>query len=62
MDFITTLPPSQGYSVIMVTIDKFSKFGHFIPLKADFTSKIVAEVFLQQIIKLHGFPRSIISG
>jgi len=61
MDFITALPPSQGYSVIMVIIDKFSKFGHFIPLKADFTSKIVAEVFLQQIIKLHGFPRSIIS-
>ncbi|WVZ17903.1 hypothetical protein V8G54_010885 [Vigna mungo] len=43
MDFITCLPVSHGYSTIMVVIDRLSKFGHFIPLKAEYSSKIVAE-------------------
>ncbi|WVZ02924.1 hypothetical protein V8G54_023730 [Vigna mungo] len=61
MDFITALPPAQGYSVIMVVIDRLSKFAHFLPLKQDFSSQQVAETFVQHIIKLHGFPRSIVS-
>ncbi|WVZ00354.1 hypothetical protein V8G54_026423 [Vigna mungo] len=61
MDFITALPPAQGYSVIMVVIDRLSKFVHFLPLKHDFSSQQVAETFVQHILKLHGFPRSIIS-
>ncbi|XP_057755398.1 uncharacterized protein LOC130974540 [Arachis stenosperma] len=39
MDFITSLPPSHGYSVIMVVIDRLTKFAHFIALKHDFNSK-----------------------
>jgi len=46
MDFIISLPPSHGYSVIMVIIDRLSKFAHFIPLKEDFINKIVVEAFV----------------
>lgn len=38
-----------------------SKFGHFIPLKANFSSAILAEVFIHHIIKLHGVLKTIIS-
>lgn len=42
MDFITGLPPSFGYTVIMVVIDRLTKYAHFTPLKSDYNSKGVA--------------------
>lgn len=61
MEFITRLPKSQGCEVIFVVIDCFSKYGHFIPLKNPFTVKTVAENFMKEVMKLHGFPESIIN-
>lgn len=61
MDFITGLPPSNGYTVILVVVDRLSKYGHFAPLKADFSSLKVAETFMHSVVKLHGFPKSIVS-
>ncbi|MCH91013.1 transposon Tf2-1 polyprotein, partial [Trifolium medium] len=61
MDFITGLPMSCGYTVILVVVDRLTKFGHFIPLKSDYDSRSVAEVFVQNIVKLHGIPKSIVS-
>jgi len=61
MDFITHLPPSHGHTVILVVIDRLSKYAHLASLKAYFNSKIVAELFIKNIVKLHGFPNSIIS-
>lgn len=50
MDFINGLPPSQGYTVIMVTVDHLSKYTHFINLKHSYTSLIVTKVFITQIV------------
>jgi hypothetical protein len=61
MDFITGLPPSNSYTVILVVVDRLSKYSHFIPLKADYNSSKVAEVFVHTIVKLHGFPKTIVS-
>jgi hypothetical protein len=61
MDFITGLPPSNGFTVIMVVVDRLSKYSHFVPLKSDFTSAKVAEAFLHHVVKLHGFPKSLVS-
>lgn len=61
MDFITGLPKSNGFTVIMVLVDRLSKYAHFFPLKTDYDSKKVAEVFLSNIVKLHGMPSSIVS-
>lgn len=61
MDFIVGLPLSFGFTAILVVVDQLSKYGHFIALKSDFTSKSVAEVFMNHIVKLHGMPKSIVS-
>jgi transposase InsO family protein len=61
MDFIMGLPISHGYTTIMVVIDMLTKFAHFIPLKHDYTSKVVAKAFMNSIAKLHGLPKSIVS-
>lgn len=61
MDFIDGLPKSEGYSVIMVVVDRLSKSAHFIPLKHPYTAASMAVAFIRGIIRLHGIPKSIIS-
>lgn len=61
MDFITGLPKSFGFTVIMVVIDRLTKYAHFVAMKTDYSSKSVAEAFMTNIVKLHGIPKSIVS-
>jgi hypothetical protein len=61
MYFIDGLPSSGCYSVIMVVVDTFSKYAHFFPLKHPYTSQLVAVVFLNNVVKLHGLPKTITS-
>ena len=61
MDFIIGLPPSQAFTAIMVIVDRLSKFGHFIPMRYDFNNKQVANAFINNVVKLHGIPKSIVS-
>uniref|UniRef100_A0A453DFY0 Integrase catalytic domain-containing protein n=1 Tax=Aegilops tauschii subsp. strangulata TaxID=200361 RepID=A0A453DFY0_AEGTS len=60
MDFISGLPSSYQYNCILVVIDKFSKYGHFMGLTHPFNAQKVAEIFLDNVYKLHGMPRLII--
>jgi len=60
MDFITGLRTSFGYSVIMVVVDRLSKYAHFSALTGNYNSKKVVEVFMLNIVKLHGMPKSIV--
>lgn len=61
MDFAEGLPKSGTANAILVVIGKFSKFGHFIPLKHPFTAASVAKLFLDHVYRLHGMPQTIVS-
>lgn len=61
LDFIEGLPQSMRFNCILVVVDKFSKYGHFLPLSHPFTAVKVAKLFLDSVYKLHGLPVNIIS-
>ena len=61
LDFIEGLPPSDNYNALLVVIDKFSKYGHFIPIRHPFTALQIAHIFMSNVYKLHGLPKTIIS-
>jgi hypothetical protein len=61
LDFVEGLPVFGSANCILVVVDKFTKYGHFIPLKHPFTATVVAKLFFYNIYKLHGMPSSIIS-
>ncbi|QRW20440.1 Retrotransposable element Tf2 protein [Rhizoctonia solani] len=60
-DFITGFPKSSGHDAILVVIDSFSKFGHFIPTSKKVTAKGLADLFIAHVWKLHGLPVKTIS-
>ncbi|GKB94317.1 reverse transcriptase [Tanacetum coccineum] len=61
MDFITNLPSSNGKTTIWVIVDRLTKFAHFLALPPHSTAASLANLFLHQIYRLHGLPKSILS-
>ena len=57
VDFIESL----GYNCILVVVDKFFKYAHFVKLKHPFSTLQVAQQYMENIYKLHGMPTVIIS-
>jgi hypothetical protein len=61
MDFMEGFPCINGKSIILMAIDRFSKYGHFIPLGHPYTAATVPKAFFDAVIRLHGIPCSIVS-
>lgn len=61
MDFIKGLPKSYGKSIIMVVVDRISKYAYFCILAYPFKDFTRAQLFLDNIFKFHGMPTSIIN-
>jgi len=61
LDFVEGLPSSQCYNCILVVVDLFSKYSHFLALKHPFRALSIAKLFMQNIYKLHGLPSALVS-
>ncbi|KAL4034919.1 hypothetical protein IC575_003591 [Cucumis melo] len=62
MDFIMGLPKTlRGYTVIWVVVDRLTKSAHFVPGKSTYTASKWGQLYMTEIVRLHGVPVSIIS-
>ena len=61
LDFVTGLPASQGNTTVLTVVDRFSKMVRFIALPKLPSAKETAEVIMDQVFKIHGFPTDIVS-
>ena len=62
MDFITQLPRTRlGHDALLVVVDKYSKMIHCIPTTTTVTAPQTAQLFIDNVVRLHGCPTSIIS-
>ncbi|KAI2662144.1 Transposon Tf2-9 polyprotein [Labeo rohita] len=60
-DFVTALPPSQGNTVVLTVVDRFSKAVHFIPLPKLPSAKETAVAVIDHVFRLHGLPTDVVS-
>jgi len=60
-DFITKLPIAQRYDSILVVVDRLTKMVHFIPTTEKTSAEGLARLFRDNVWKLYGLPKSIIS-
>jgi len=61
MDFVEGFPKVGGKSVILTIVDRLSKYAHFIALSHPYSANSVARAFFENIVRLHGFPCSIVT-
>jgi len=61
MDFVVAFPMVRGCDSVLVVVDRLSKYAHFLPCASTITAEGVANLFVDQVWKLHGTPRSIVS-
>ena len=67
MDFIVSLPPSVKlftgniYNVIIIIVDKHTKYTTIIPFSNEYTVSQITYIFLDRVVRYKGFPKEIIT-
>jgi hypothetical protein len=62
MDFINGFPRTlKGNDSIWVIVDRLTKVAHFIPMRTTYGGDKLARLYIDNILKMHGAPKSIIS-
>ena len=62
MDFVVGLPVTgRKHDSVWVVVDRLTKSAHFLPVRTDYSLDKLAELYIKEIVRLHGIPVSIIS-
>jgi hypothetical protein len=62
MDYIVQLPrTARGHDAILVVVDRLTKRAHFISTRTNVTAMETAQLFVDNVFRLHGLPRTIVT-
>jgi hypothetical protein len=62
MDFVVGLPhTTRGKDAIWVVVDRLTKSAHFIPMKTTNSTEELVPLYMKEVLRLHGVPKSIVS-
>jgi len=62
MDFVSGFPRTQGgYEAVWVIVDRLTKSAHFIPINMKYSLEKLTQLYIREVVRLHGIPSSIIS-
>ncbi|KAL0288801.1 UNVERIFIED_CONTAM: hypothetical protein Sangu_2642000 [Sesamum angustifolium] len=62
MDFVVGLPHTlRKHDAIWVIVDRLTKSAHFLPIRLGDSLDKLAELYISEIVRLHGVPVSIVS-
>ncbi|KAJ9130571.1 hypothetical protein P3X46_034358, partial [Hevea brasiliensis] len=63
MDFVSGLPLTRKkHDAVWVIVDRLTNSAHFLPVRTDYSLEKLAELYISEIVRLHGIPLSIISN
>ena len=60
-DLLASTFLGQTYNSILVIIDRFTKMAYYVLVRKTISAEGLADVFLREVFRLHGMPRSIVS-
>ena len=62
MDFVTHIPPTQQrHDAVWVIVDRLMKLAHFLVVRMTFALERFCQLYIREIVRLHGVPVSIVS-
>ena len=62
MDFVSDFPLTQRkHNAVWVIVERLTKSAHFLPVRLDYSMDRLAELYVSEIVRLHGIPLSIVS-
>ena len=62
MNFVVGLPLiGRMHDSVWVVVDRLTKSAHFLPMRTDYSLDKLIELYIKEIVRLHGIPISIIS-
>ena len=62
MDCVVGLPlTGRKHDSVWVGVDQLTKSAHFLPVRTDYSLDKLEELYIKEIVRLHGIPISIIS-
>ena len=63
MDFVVGLPRTLGkFDAVWIIVDRLSKSTNFVPVQSTYNLEKLAKIYIQEIVRFHGVPISIISN
>ena len=62
MDFMTHLPRTpRRHDAVWVVVDRLTKSAHFLLVQRTFTLEEFCQLYIREIVRLHGVPMYIVS-